>query len=336
MKVVLCLFFPFLLLTTLVAQDLVITPIGEILCKPGVINKSPGKGFLIEYELNPDIRMRSNNAASLSNPTKVGVNKRFNLKLKAPLINKEKFKMLVGWNYYSEEYKFTYVGQDNASIFNNIDDEHLKSSRISLYAIRPINHKYYVAIKAVASYNGDYDGALSFDERYTRYDFAGIFGVKKRTNLEWGVGLLVRKNFTKSFPLLPFAVYNQTFNAKWGVEITFPTSLQGRYNFNKKSLLLFGPQYQSRSYSIDITDKATNIEAPYLLRRSELRFNVRYDHNIKSWLWLELSTGYVRNFSTRFDVVEKGADVGLTKVTPTNGPFFKFGLFLSPPKYNHK
>ena len=326
----LCLFCSFL--STGIAQDLILTPIGELLCSPGVINKSPGKGLLMEYELNPDIRRRSDNTASLSNPTKVGVSKRFKLKLKAPLVIKDKFKMLIGWNYYSEQYNFTYNGQDNTSIFNNIDDEHLKSSRISLYAIRPINHKYYVAVKAVASYNGDYDGVFEFDKRYTRYDVAGIFGIKKRTNLEWGVGLLVRKSLTKGFPVLPFAVYNHTFNSKWGLETTIPTKVLVRYNINEKSLLLFGPRYESRSYSIDVVNKATNDAAPYTLRRSELRVSLAYDYNIKSWLWLEATTGYVRNFSTRFDIERDNIDVGLTKVTPTNGPFFKFGLFLSPPR----
>jgi uncharacterized protein DUF6268 len=336
MRVTLSLCFCFLLLNLLAAQDIVMTPLAETFCSPGVTNKSPGKGALIEYELNPDIRLRSDNTASLANPTKVGVSKRFYMKLKAPLINKKKFKMLVGWDYYKEEYNFTYVGQNNASVFNNIDDEYLKSSRISFYSVRPINHQYYVAVKGVATFNGDYDGVFEFDKRYARYNLAAMFGVKKSANLEWGVGFLVRRSSTSSFPALPFAIYNQTFNSKWGVEVVFPTSLLGRYNINDKSMLLFGPQYSNRNYSIDILNKATSEGAAYILRRAEVRFNIRYDYNIKSWLWLEATTGFVRNFSTRFDIVEKGEDVGLTRVTPTNGPFFKFGLFLSPPKYRSK
>ncbi len=331
----LCTFLFFL--GTLAAQDLILTPIGETLCKPGVINKSPGKGLLMEYGINPNVRLQTNNASISSGSSKIAINKRFIIKLKAPIINREKFKLLLGWNYYGEAYNFDYIGAGNATILNDVNNKDLKSSRISLYMIKPINHKYYFAVKGVASFNGDYKGALNFDKRYTRYDVAMVFGVKKHTNIEWGVGLLARKNFTNSFPVIPFAIYNHTFNSKWGIETTIPTNLMVRYNISDKQLLLFGPQYDSRTYSIDIEDSSTfNEAASYTMQRSEMRLAVRYQRNIKSWLWTELSTGYVRNFTTRFELTEDGFDAKEIGFTPSDGMFFKLGLFLSPPKSMYK
>ncbi len=326
----LCLFLSFC--TVLCAQDLLLTPIGETFCRPGVINKAPGKGFVLDYGINPNINLRSENATSISEPTKVGVIHRYSFKIKAPILNKEKIKMLVGWNYYGEKYSFDQIGDINTLLFNTIDDKQLKSSRLSLYMIRPINHKYYFALKGVVSSNGDYDGGINFDKRYSRFDVATIFGVKKRSNVEWGVGLLFRKNFNGSFPIVPFGIYNHTFNSKWGVEMTIPTSFMGRYNFNEKNIILFGPQFDSRSYSIDVRNSNTNQLDPFIMRRSELRFSVRYDYNIKSWLWMEMTTGYVRNFTTRFEDLENGLDPEIVRVDPSNGPYFKFGIFLSPPK----
>lgn len=317
---------------TITAQDLVLTPMAETLCSPGVINKSPSKGLVLEYGINPNIRLNSENTTATSTPTKVGVNKRYKIKLKAPILIKEKIKLLVGWNFYGEEYSFDQIGQENASIFNTIDDKQLKSSRLSIYMIRPINHKYYFAVKGVASFNGDYDGLINFSNRYTKFDVATIFGFKKRSNVEWGLGLLVRRSFLNNFPVLPFGIYNHTFNDRWGIECTIPTSVMGRYNFNDRNVFLFGPKFDSRVYSIDVQNPVTDKLDPHTMRRSHLSFSVRYDHNIKSWLWMELSTGYVRNFTTRFDDLDDSATPEIVEVRPSNGPFFKFGLFLSPPR----
>lgn len=332
MKAALSLCLLLLCSALLIGQDLLLTPIGETMCRPGVTNKSPSKGLVLEYGINPNVRFNSENTSALSVPTKVGVNRRYKMKIKVPILNKEKIKLLIGWNFYGEEYSFDQIGQENALIFNTIDDQHLKSSRLSLYMIRPINHQYYFAVKGVVSSNGDYNGMINFDERYTNFDIATIFGVKKRPDIEWGVGLLIRRNFLNAFPVVPFGIYNQTFNDKWGIQATIPTSLMGRYNFNDKNLILFGPQFESRNYSIDVLNDTTGDLDPYTMRRSDLRFSLRYDHNIKSWLWLEASTGYIRNFTTRFDDIQNTKNPEIVKVTPSNGPFFKFGLFLSPPK----
>ena len=202
--------------------------------------------------------------------------------------------------------------------------------------IRPINHKYYFAVKGVASFNGDYDGMINFDQRYTKFDVATIFGFKKRSNVEWGVGLLIRRSFLNNFPLVPFGIYNHTFNKRWGLETTLPTSVMIRYNFNEKNLLLFGPKFDSRVYSIDVKNSVTGNLDPYTMRRSHLSFGVRYDNNIKDWLWMEISGGYVRNFTTRFDDIDNKANPEIVKVNPSNGPFFRFGLFLSPPRGKYR
>jgi hypothetical protein len=339
MRSALGLCFCLFLCLTISAQDFVLTPIAETLCSPGVDNKSMSKGIVFEYGINPDGRVKPRNGTIFSEPTKIGGNHRYMFKMKVPILNKKKIKLLAGWNYYSEEYNFDYIGTDSRSIFNTIDDQELKSSRISLYMIHPINHKYYLGVKAVASYNGDYNGVFEFDKRYSNYDIAAIFGVKKRSNLEWGVGLLARRNYIRgtSMPIVPFAIFNHTFNEKWGIEMTIPTSLKGRYNINEKNIMLFGTEFDSRTYSIDIND--TNFTDPihYTMRRSELRLTLQYQRHLGSWFWMELKTGFVSNFTTTFEVRDDGQrDVTPLTFTPSNGPFFKMGLFISPPRDKFK
>lgn len=319
--------------TLVSAQDLVITPIAETLCRPGVTNKSPGKGISFTYGLNPNLRWSPSTNSNLSESVS-GINRRIGIKLKAPILHKEKIKLLVGWNYYSESYDFDNTF-DN-SVINDINGQVLKSSRLSLYLIRPINHKYYFALKAVTSFNGDYDGLINFDQRYARYDLAMIFGIKKSEDKEWGIGLLARKNFNNGFPLIPFVLYNRTFNSRWGIESTLPISLMGRYNINEKSLFLFGPRFDGRTYSVDLQDDSAGQASNYNMRRSELQLMLRYQYNIKSWIWGEFATGYVHNFRTRFELNEDNATAPDINFLPNKGPVFNISIFLSPPKSMYK
>lgn len=305
-------------------QDFILSPTAKELCKPGVINKSPTKGILFEYEMTPNVRLQ--NLTGESSSSESGVNKRFNMKLKAPLVIRKDLKVIAGWNYYSEEYNFGRLQTDNFRLLSNINDRHLKSSRLTLSVIKPINDRHYLAVKAQASFNGDYDGVFDFDQKYANYDVATIFGVKKRRDVEWGVGLFYRHG--GSLPVLPIAIYNQTFNTKWGIEAVIPSRVKLRYNINQKNILLFGPELDSRRYFVD-----NHLDRAYTMRRTDLKLALSYQRHLGSLFWMELSGGYVHNFSTRFETDQLGDDIPSTyDYNYSSSPFIKVGVFLSPSK----
>ena len=244
--------------------------------------------------------------------------------------------MLIGFAHYREEYSVSNLTNGDETILNKIHDTSLKSSRLSLYMIKPVNEKMYLAFKGDASFNGDYNGLISFDERYLKYNIGLILGVKPQDNVEWGVGLLFRSSFVRSsVPVLPFGIYNRTFNDKWGIETVLPVSIKARYNINSKSLLLFGPEYESRSYSLDNINygNSNNTYSEYFMKRSEMKFAVAYEHQISDWVWFHAQAGYSHNFNTKFTEVDiKGVTLPEVMVAPADGVFFKMGVFVSPPK----
>ena len=338
MRFAICLCLSFLV-KLVSAQDLVLSPIGETFCKPGVVGKSPSKWILLDYTYLPNIKVNPyTNGVQDGNSQRVSSN-RLSFKLKAPIIYKPNFTMLVGFAHYREEYSVSNLTNGDVSILNNIHDTSLKSSRLSLYMIKPINDKFYVAFKGDASFNGDYNGLISFDEQYLKYNIGLILGVKPQPNLEWGIGILYRSSFVRSsVPILPFGIYNRTFNNKWGIETVLPVSIKARYNINPKSLLLFGPEYESRSYSLDNINNANsgNNSVTYsdvFMRRSELKFAVAYEHQISDWVWFSAQAGYSHNFNTKFTEVDfKGVTLPEVAVAPADGVFFKVGVFVSPPR----
>ncbi len=311
---------------TVKSQDIVLTPLGKTLCQPGVINKSPTKGLVFEYGMNPAVNLQQTGDSDISANS---LNKRFKVKLKAPLINKEGLKVIAGWNFYGEEYRLQNVEGEGFKLFEDIDNRDLKSSSLTLSAIKPVNDKYYLAVKAQASFNGDYNGLFDFNQDYASYNLATILGVKKRNDLEWGVGLLFRysPNNNNNLPVLPFAFYNRTFNDKWGIEAIVPSSIKARYNINPRNILLFGPEFESRNYFIN-----NESSAPYTLRRSEIRLGVDYQKHLGSWFWLEVSGGYTHNLNTKFEMNESGNQFNAYDFDASGSPYFKVGIFISPSK----
>lgn len=298
-------------------------------CKPGVHNKSPGKGLLLDYRITPNFDFNNNEVPA----SKVENNIRFNSKLKIPIIIKPGFKMLIGFQYMIEQFNFKEKDVINYPLFRSMDGVNLKTSRASLYISKPINEKLYTSFRLGVSYSGDYSSFTTGQDRYATYRAVGVLGIKKRENFEYGFGIMFSKNFRNStkYPI-PFAFVNHTYNDKWGIEFAIPISLKVRRNFSDGSLLLFGPQFSSRSYSIDVPGMEE--EAPvdiFHFRRASIETSLTFQQRIKGWIWMEANVGYNANLKAK--VKNTTTDIE-TKLTQSNGVYGSIGIFLSPPKKN--
>ncbi|MEM8906805.1 MAG: DUF6268 family outer membrane beta-barrel protein [Bacteroidota bacterium] len=329
MKNQLCLLVMLLVGKVLSAQE-VFTPVQHY-CKPGVTGKAPSKGILVEYGFYPGINLNAENAAANAND----VNRygRLRVKLKAPIIHKPSLSLLVGFNHYRERFNFSSIGADQANLFKNLDDRVLKSSELSVYVSKPLNHKFYLSFKLGAAFNVDYEKLIDFDQRYANYRFGAILGIKNRPDREIGIGVFVRRGFRNN-NILPFFMYNRTFNKKWGIETVLPVKIMARYTFNTRNMILFGTEFGGRDYSIDIYDFSNSARNPTInhMQRSELSFSVEHLHQLSKWVWLSLKGGYVHHFNSRFTEANAANDSAAVSVAPRNGPFFKIGVFISPPR----
>ena len=118
----------------------------------------------------------------------------------------------------------------------------------------------------------------------------------------------------------------QTFSDKFGLEFIIPVKLKARYNINERSLILFGPEYKSQTYSLDVPDEQGDMSIAHL-RRQAIEWSATYMYNTGGWTWMQLSAGYLTNFNTRVEDPALGTAYGLQ---PTDGAFVKLGFFLSP------
>ncbi|MCB0558723.1 MAG: hypothetical protein H6573_21670 [Lewinellaceae bacterium] len=299
-------------------------------CQPGVTNQSRGRGALIEYGAvgGHNLLPGSGRSDGVNPGSRVSYVELATAKVKIPIINAPSLKVLAGYEYSSETYHFGQIGSDQSNLFESLDDNPLRNNKYSLYITQAFGSKFYGGLRLRTSYRGDYDQGMSFESRYATYSALAVFGVKPRPGLEWGIGLTYSDNFFNR-QVLPFAVYNRTFNEKWGIETVLPVSIMGRYNFRKGRLILFGAEYQSDSYAIDVLSGKNEPASPYFFRHSEIAVKASYDHHLRSWFWFNVEGGYQIPVRNQFVASQNGPTINNSV---TGQPFFKVGLFITPPK----
>ncbi len=296
-----------------------------LFCKPGVINTSPGKGILVEYGSAPISALHSYNSDSGQKRRIDDDVEQLLVKLKVPLVHKPGLTMLLGFEHSRERHGMELPTNAENILLETLDDQTLKISRAAFYLLKPLNDKFYFGLRADASFNGDYEGLVKTNERYGVYRAAALVGFKKRKDLELGMGVLYNNSFRREI-VVPFFLYNQTFNEKWGIESVLPVNIKGRYNINDNSLVLLGAEYVSNVYSM-------NIETPqeptiYNFKSSGLLFSLDWQQRLTPWIWVSVQGGYAHSFDAVFENTGTRAEV---PITPAGGVFGRIGIFVSPP-----
>ena len=147
----------------------------------------------------------------------------------------------------------------------------------------------------MAEQNGNYElGATTNAPNIgnTKYSGTAIWGKRPHDRLQWGVGLS-RTYRAGELNYIPVFMYNYTSeNRKWGTEILFPARAAYRRKINARNVLLAGYELEGASYRLYNTKfNAQNLE----LRRSEVRFRLDYQRQIKGFLWLGVQAGVMLN-----------------------------------------
>ncbi len=306
-------------------------------CSPGILNKSRSRGVDIAFNLYRGGAVRPEESFFSGTPGQLDVLEGIILKVKVPVINKPGLKVLAGFNYSPEEYEFSMIPVSNtfsiaspnfSDVVQDIHSRKLKHTGLGLYVLKPLDDRRYLAFRGQVAYNGDYTGLMKFDDRYGSYSATFAYGIKKSDDLEYGFGVGVNHNFRRTIAL-PFFLYNRNFNKRWGLEMVFPGYINGRYNFDSKTILLFGYEFQSRSYSLDIENRYTGAESVYHLNHSEFLLGASIERQIVPWVWVNLKAGFQINRPLEFEA--RTADALSYNVRPINAPYLRFGIFISPP-----
>ena len=311
---------------------------------PSVLGQGPSKGLIFRYErmprFNVDAKGQVNGIGDFE--TEATKNARLSIKGYIPAWNHPHLKVIVGISYEREEFKFD-PPISNYELLDNIQNKGLRELAAQVAIIRPVDATHWYLARVKASLSGDYDFDEAGNSEYLRMSAEAIYGWKRSPNYSWGLGFQYGYTFGR-LSLYPALLYNRTFNDHWGVEALFPARVTARYNASRNSIFYGGYSVDGLNYIIRLNTPVTrknNDGTPLAdktplntleLREIEVKFRLRWEHEIFDFLWGALEAGYRYNYA--FDAFDRtNADREKIISTKLGGaPYASFELFLTPPR----
>ena len=305
---------------------------------PSVLGMGPSKGIILHYErTTPFSVAASSQVSGVSDyTTDARRNGRLIFKGYIPAWNRPHLKVIVGLNYDREEFKFR-EQPTTYGLFDNIENKGLKSTGVQLAVIRPVDAVHWYLARVKTELSGDYNsGADIGDINYLRASAEAFYGWKRSPRFSWGVGFQYGYTFGR-LSLYPAIIYNRTFNDRWGVEALFPARVSVRYNASERSLFYAGYSVDGSNYIVALRQALPLGPGKQPLRSLELRetevkFRLRWERELLSFLWLGAEAGYRYNYA--FDAFDHtNADrERIIRTKLGNAPYVSLEIFAVPPR----
>ncbi|MBD2724588.1 DUF6268 family outer membrane beta-barrel protein [Hymenobacter armeniacus] len=312
---------------------------------PSVLGMGPSKGLIVRYERMPRFGVSSSAQVQGLNDfsTEATKNARLSIKGYIPAWNHPHLKVIVGLSYEREEFQFAQL-PTTYELYDNIENKGLKSTAAQVAVIRPVDDVHWYLARVKGELSGDYTSNELTKSDYSRFSAEAIYGWKRSPNFSWGVGFQYGYTFGR-LSLYPAVVYNRTFNNRWGVEALAPARITLRYNVNPSSILYAGYTVDGYNYIVHLTraplarknadgspDPSKAVLSTLELRETEVKFRLRWERELLSFLWLGAEGGYRYNYA--FDAFDRtNADREKIIDSQLNGaPYASLELFITPPR----
>ena len=305
---------------------------------PSVLGMGPSKGIIIRYERMPTFRVSAaGEVPGVGNyETEATKNARLTIKGYIPAWNRPHLKIIVGLNYDREEFQFRTV-PNNYELFDNIENKGLKSTGAQVAIIRPVDAVHWYLARVKGELAGDFNSQSDLrTTNYLRYSAEAFYGWKRSPRFSWGLGFQYGYTFGR-LSFYPAIIYNRTFNDRWGLEALFPARVTGRYNASERSIFYAGYSVDGFNYIVALRQELPLGPGKQPLRSLELRetevkFRLRWERELLSFLWLGAEGGYRYNYA--FDAFDRiNADRDRIIRTKLGGaPYVSLELFAVPPR----
>ncbi|WP_152560031.1 DUF6268 family outer membrane beta-barrel protein [Hymenobacter sp. IS2118] len=327
--------------------DSTLAPISQrVFANPSVLGMGPSKGLIVRYERTPRFGVQSEAQVVGIRSYNGQVDKNAHLSIKGyiPAWNRPHLKVVVGLSYEREEFKFKGPATTDYELYRNIENKGLKSIASQVVVLRPINEVHWFLARVKGELSGDYNSSTDLTTSdYSRFSAEAVYGWKRSPNFSWGLGFQYGYTFGR-LSLYPAVLYNRTFNDRWGIEALFPARVTARYNVSESSIFYAGYTVDGYNYIVKLRNELARIDpngAPLAdkkplrtleLRETEVKFRVRWERELLSFLWLGAEAGYRYNYA--FDAFDR-TNNDREKIIDSkfNGaPYAGLELFITPPR----
>lgn len=310
------------------AQDTILNCTDSAFCVPGVSGLPRSKGIVIKRELVRDYRIVSESDGGNAS-AEIRRNRRWELKLRAPIILKDGFKMAAGIKYYVEEFNFEHPESLDFPFYKNLENRSLRSIRGDIYMIKPTRTNKYYILRLSGGLNGDY-GSESFARGdFFKFSVSPLMGWKKNDYVSYAFGVAFSYSFGRR-RIYPLFVYNKTFNSQWGLESVLPAEVKIRYStLNQKNYFYGKAELHGANYSVRLDEAKQDL---VFLNKSEVRLLLSWEREIHDWLWFGVEGGIRSNinFNLSDDATIRSDVVVENSLKPAL--VYNFSIFVVPPR----
>ena len=323
----------FILIPSLQAQEVNLACTDSTFCVPSVVGLPRTKGIVIKQERIHDYGI---NSTALDNSTNDGngeiqLNRRWEFKLRAPLLLKENFKMAIGFKYFVEEFQFDNADNLDFPFYQNLEDKALKSIGTMLYVVKPWKGNRFLLLRAGLTLNGDYDRDNQPTRDFLKFAISPLLGWKLNPFTSFAVGVAYTDNFSRR-SIFPVISYNKTFDNHWGLESLLPVKVKLRYStLDQKNFLYATTELQGATYNITLGNSATTVQDVFL-NKSEIRFMFTYEREIHDWLWVGMDIGMRSNIDFSLSNTPRRNKSVIIDNNLNSALIYSFSVFLVPPR----
>jgi hypothetical protein len=287
----------------------------KIYCNPIVLGAIPKKALSVQYEYQTRFATTYTEKYQLS-PTAVkqNINNVQNIRLGyyKTLIAKPKTFMTLDLGYWFSRFN---INTRNTPFERALDASNFHNISAATNIFKPLNQKNFLLINASVEVNGNGTSFKTIGAKNLLAGGAIIYGWKKGVTKMTGVGVLRAYRMGRVIHV-PALLWNQNFNAKWGIESLLPARALVRYAANKKTFLLTGFDLEGTQYSFGSSSPALNNS---FFQRGEIKTRIGIDTEIRKNIRLTANAGlrimgrmnWADNYDGKLLLVENDANTNL-------------------------
>jgi len=315
------------------AQESVIVCTDSTFCVPAVFGMTRGKVIILKQErvLNYSITSDGGDSGFGNGEDEVKFNKRWQAKLRFPLLLKPGIKIAMGLEYFKEEYHFEGAPNNDYPFYRTLEDKPLRSLGATFYMVKPWLGNRYFMMRVGAKFNSDRDIGDLLNSDFLRVSVAPLIGWKKNPYTSYAFGFAYSYDFGKQ-SIYPVISYNHAFSNRLGLESILPLEVKLRYTITEKNLLYATTRFHGANYSIQLNDPNFPEGDDYILRKSEIRFLVTFEREIHDWLWFSVEAGLRSNISFKLMDSPKRNAITLIDNEFNSALLMNVSIFVVPPR----
>lgn len=302
-------------------------------CVPAVFGMPRSKVIIIKHERVFNYRITSDGTDSGfgKGEDDVEYNKRWQFKLRFPLILKSGFKLAMGLEYFREEYHFEGYPENDYPFYKSLENKPLRSVGTTFYLVKPWLGKRYFMMRLGAKFNGDEGLGNLVDSDKLKVSLAPLIGWKINPYTSYAIGFAYSYDFGRQ-SIYPVISYNHTFSNRLGLESILPLEAKLRYTLSEKNLFYATTEFNGANYNIQLDDPSFPEDQDYFLRKSEIRLQLTYEREIHDWLWFSVEAGLRSNIAFKLTESPK-RDANTVIDNEFNSAFLmNASIFVVPPR----